>query len=488
VSQQSRFFVPRADRRLGDRYELVECLGDGSYGWVWRAQRLADDRTVAVKIPKQQGASDAELMEGSPLVGRDPHPNVIQVFWMDRVPPDRQWFVIEMEYFPSVTLARLLDGGDQGFVASYERILAVYAQVLAGVGYIHDCGMSHGDVKPQNILVSGEVAKLTDFGASAWPEDLYVRSRENGGTVLYSAPEAVGSALGGLDVAARRAADVYSLGVLLYQLLTAALPHDTYSQVVRHTPFPRPREINSTVCPALEEFALRCLAVAPGDRWGSVAEMQREFTHARAAQLRHQPVRALPAPRTPAEDWSSQTLDLLDRGAFVQAEAVAAAEFGSSRSPHAFLLTITAAARDGRHYDCLREVLAHPEMLDDGSPVRQDARRIALAAFLETRQIHRAEELIDRCIASDGAGHALLLKKASVLAIRARFEEASAILLQLNRECPRTPAVLKRLVLVFEQVRDPGRARAFLKGYMREVPEDPWALEKLEQFSALGFV
>ena len=82
----------------------------------------------------------------------------------------------------------------------------------------------------------------------------------------------------------------------------------------------------------------------------------------------------------------------------------------------------------------------------------------------------------------------MLLKKASVLAIQARFEEASTILLQLNRECPRTPAILKRLVLVFEQLRDPGRARAFLKGYMREVPADTWALEKLEQFSALGFV
>lgn len=486
MSQQNRFFVPRADRRLGDRYELLECLGDGSYGWVWRAQRLVDDQTVAVKIPKQQGASDAELMEGSPLIGHGPHPNVIEVYWMGRVPPD--WFVIEMEYFPSVTLARLLDGGDQGFVVSYERILALYAQVLAGVGYIHDCGMSHGDIKPQNILVSGEVAKLTDFGASAWPEDLYVRSRENGGTVLYSAPEAVGSTLAGLDMAARKAADVYSLGVLLYQLLTASLPHDTYSQVVRQTPFPKPREINSTVCPALEEFTLRCLAVAPGDRWGSVAEMQAEFAHVRTAQLRHQPVRALPAPRTPSEDWSSQTLNLLDQGAFGQAEAVAAAEFGSSQSPHAFLLTLTAATKDGRHYDCLREVLAHPEMLDDGSPVRRDARRLALTAFLETRQIALAAELIERCIASDGASHALLLKKASVLAILARFEEASNILLQLNRECPSTPAILKRLVLVFEQLRDPSRARAFLKGYMREVPGDTWALEKLEHFSALGFV
>jgi serine/threonine protein kinase len=64
----TRFFVPRADRRLGDRYELIECLGDGSYGWVWKAQRGADGAIVAVKIPKAQGKRNEELAEGSPLV------------------------------------------------------------------------------------------------------------------------------------------------------------------------------------------------------------------------------------------------------------------------------------------------------------------------------------------------------------------------------------------------------------------------------------
>jgi serine/threonine-protein kinase len=296
MSQSNRFFIPRADRRLGDRYELLECLGDGSYGWVWRAQRLVDDRIVAVKIPKQQGAGDEILMEGSSLVGREPHPNVIQVYWMGRVPPERMWYAIEMEYFPAVTLARLLDGGEQGFVASYDRILALYAQVLAGVAHLHACCMSHGDIKPQNILVSGDLAKLTDFGSSAMPDEMYVRSRENGGTVLYSAPEAVGCSLRGWSAQALFLADVYSLGVLLYQLVTAALPHDTYSQVARHTPFPRPREINTTVSPALEEFTLRCLAQAPADRWPSVADMAAAFERVRRAQLQYNPIRVLGPP------------------------------------------------------------------------------------------------------------------------------------------------------------------------------------------------
>jgi serine/threonine-protein kinase len=405
---------------------------------------------------------------------------------MGRVPPERQWFVIEMEYFPSVTLARLLDGGEQGFVASYERVLALYAEVLAGVEYLHDCGMSHGDIKPQNILVSGDAVKLTDFGSSAWAEELYVRSRENGGTVLYSAPEVVGCTLEGRSAAARFQADTYSLGVLLYQLLTAALPHDTYSQVARHTPFPRPREINSTVCPALEEFTLRCLARDPAERWPSVTEMRAAFGRVRVAQLRYNPVRTLPARREPTEDWSSQTLRLLSAGSFAQAEAVAQTEFESSREPHAFLLWVSAAARDGRYFDCLRAIDTHPEMLEESSPVNRDVRRLALTCSLETRQLHRADRLVEECLAQEEPSAGLLLKKASILGLQARYQDACALLLQLNREYPGRLAVLKRLVLVFEQLRDTGKAVAFLRAYLRAAPGDAWAAGKQQEFAALG--
>ena len=74
---------------------------------------------------------------------------------MGRVPPEREWYAIEMEYFPSVTLAQLLDKGEEGFVASYDKLLGVFEQVLEGCAHLHRVGMSHGDIKPQNILVSG---------------------------------------------------------------------------------------------------------------------------------------------------------------------------------------------------------------------------------------------------------------------------------------------------------------------------------------------
>jgi serine/threonine-protein kinase len=105
---------------------------------------------------------------------------------MDWVPPTRDFFAIEMEYFPSNTLAELLDASTSGFVSSYAKLLGLYEEVLSGVAHLHELGMCHGDIKPHNILVSGDNAKITDFGSSVWPEDMYARTRENGGTILYS--------------------------------------------------------------------------------------------------------------------------------------------------------------------------------------------------------------------------------------------------------------------------------------------------------------
>ena len=487
MSRKHRFFIPHPDKRLGNRYELIECLGDGSYGWVWRSQRLEDNQIVAVKIPKEQGAKNEDLAEGEQLIGTEPHPNVIGIFWMGRVPPEREWYVIEMEYFPSVTLAQLLDRGEQGFVASYSRVLELYQQVLAGVEHLHGLGMSHGDIKPQNILVSGDQVKLTDFGCSALPDDMYARTRENGGTILYSAPEVVGTTLKGRSAETLFKADIYSLGVLLYHLVTARLPHDTLSQVARHAPFPRPREINSSVSPFLEDFIVRCLALDPENRWSTVAQMAIAFKQVRQAQVDYKQTRILLPKQKFTEDWSSQTLRLLEDEAYSQAETVAQKEFETSSDPHAFLLMVSAAHRDGRHFDCLRDIEAHPEMLNASSPIGRDLCRIALGSYMQTRHIYQAESMVEKCLAIEGELPDLLLKKASLLGLQARYSEAAKLLLSLNREYPCRPAILKRLVMVFEQLRDTGKAVAFLRAYSKAVPNDMWATRKLDQFAALGF-
>ena len=104
--------------------------------------------------------------------------------------------------------------------------------------------VSHGDLKPHNILIRGDQVKLTDFGSSALPEEIYARSRQNGGTVLYSAPEFA-------DCSERKGSflelirgDMYSLGVLMYQLVTGRPPHDTPSAVYRTYFYPKHHELD----------------------------------------------------------------------------------------------------------------------------------------------------------------------------------------------------------------------------------------------------
>lgn len=487
MTQRNRFFIPREDKKLGSRYQLLEQLGDGSYGWVWRAEKLDNREIVAVKIPKEQGASNDDLAEGSALVNQAAHPNVVGVYWMGRVPPEREWYAIEMEYFPSRTLSQLLDNGERGFVSSYAKILGIYEQILAGVGYLHDLGMSHGDIKPQNVLVQGDRAKITDFGSSVLPEDMYARTRENGGTILYSAPEVVGSTRRGRGRTEIFSADIYSLGVLLYHLVTSRLPHDTLSQVARHSPFPRPREVNRSICPSLEDVILRCLAVNPEDRWPSIAELTTATQRARQAQLDYVPERTLSAKRDPTADWSSDVVGFIDKSDFVRAENVARTQFELTGDRHAFLMMVSAAMRDGRVFDAKRNFDAHPDVLTEPSPIRRDLREFALKCFLESREIDRARDLVDTMIADDGETPNILLKKASVLGLQAQYHEASEILLRLNRDFPGRPAVLRRLVVVFEQLRDLGKASAFLKAYNRDNTNDVWAHEKREKYEALGF-
>jgi hypothetical protein len=482
----TKFFVPRADRRLGERYELVECLGDGSYGWVWRALRLSDGAIVAVKIPKAQGKRNEELAEGSPLIGQASHPCVVDVYWMGRVPPEREWYAIEMEYFPSITLAQLLDKGEDGFVASYGKLLGVFEHVLEGCAHLHHMGMSHGDIKPQNILVSAERVKLTDFGSSALPEDMYARTRENGGTILYSAPEIVGATLSKKQNSSRFLCDIYSLGVLLYHLVTARLPHDTLSQVARHVPFPRAREINSSVSQPLDDFIDRCLKLAPEERWPSIGAMLEAFRAVRRAQLDFTPTRVLAAPLAPKGDWSTQAIRLVEQGDYREAELVARSEFESSRDAQAFLLMVTASYREGRYFDCIRDLDARPEVMEDGSSIGIELRRLALSAYLEVRHVDSARALVDRCLAESPDAPDLLLMRASILALDAKYEAAADELLALNRRFPGRPAILRRLVAVFEQIRDTGKAAAFLRAYHKEVPDDPWAISKIEQFRMLG--
>ncbi|MBT0664923.1 serine/threonine protein kinase [Geobacter pelophilus] len=462
MSSLDRLFQLLPQRQLGDRYRLDRCLGDGTYGYVWKAERLSDNAIVAVKIPKAQGGKNSDLEEGRSLIEAPRHRNVIDIYWMGRVLPEKEVFAIEMEYFNSSTLSFILDARDDRFVASYRYLLGIYEQVLDGVTHLHQLGVTHGDIKPQNILVQGDHAKITDFGSSMYTQDIYARSRENGGTVLYSPPEFAGLTTRQRDGSPGIAHDIYSLGVLLYQLLTGHLPHDTLAQVVRHAPFPKPRELNSSICPNLEKVVLRCLEMKPEDRWHSVDELRNAFNKAYHVQMAFNTDRPyMVDAHQPQGDWSSRTLDLMEKEEWRSAENVASTEYKQSGDPFAFLLMIRAAFRDERYFDVLQSLEASPEMLVNETSVIGDLEYLALESYLRTERIYDAARMVDRCVERQGDLPGLLLRKASILGLMARYEESRDMLLLLNKMLPRRQAILRRLVMVYEQLRDFDQVDAF---------------------------
>jgi serine/threonine-protein kinase len=244
--------------------------------------------------------------------------------------------------------------------------------------------------------------------------------------------------------------------------------------------------VNSSISDALDQYIVRALEFDPDKRWQSVSDMLAELKTVRRAQMAHTPVRSLVSPQRTEGDWSTQAVEMLEEGSYRTAESIARAEYETSKDEHAFMFMIKAAYRDGRYFDCIRDLEGRPDLMSLQSLAGAELRRLALMAYLEVRNVDVARRLVTECLEDTPGAPDLLLKHASILALDAKYEEAAEQLMKLNRQMPGKPAILRRLVAVYEQMRDTGKAVAFLRAYSKLVPDDPWSQGKLETFTALG--
>lgn len=484
---KSAHFLPGTNKRLGDKYLLLECLGDGSHGWVWRAERLQDNQIVAVKIPKDMTREDRELAEGKELLGIEAHPNIVQIFDMGRI--ENEWFYIEMEYFPSQTLAQKLDDHQRNFGQTYERLFSIYRQVLDAVHYLANLSVpiSHGDIKPHNILVGEQdLVKLTDFGSSALPDEIYVRSRENGGTVLYSAPEFsnVDSRRGSLEELLL--GDIYSLGVLLYQLITGQLPHNTPAQVQRHAPFRRPTEINNFIHSDLEQVVLTCLQKQPRHRYQSVSLLVEAFDSAVEKQLKSITINPIYQSK-PEQDWSSAVIAAMSEQAYQKAALLSAQEYNRSKDLQALHQQLIALYRANRLFEFEKIVEENRAVLLEGELQHPlDLFELIIKANLQIRDINQAKYwLLKRKQAAEENTTTMYLES-SILGLEAKYPEARALLEKVNQKTPMKFKVLCQLILVCEQMRDYSGAVAYLKAALRLAPLDANMISKKALYTKLG--
>lgn len=261
--------------RLKDRYRLEALIGQGGMGQVYRALDEQADQMVAVKVlsprPSLHDQERRFRREFRALAGLS-HPHVVSVYDYGQA-DDRPFFV--MEYVGGGDLRGLIEG--HGGRLSHGELLPLAIQLCQALSYIHAQGVVHRDLKPENVLLAAAQTphhlKLTDFGLAqiAGPDVRLTQAGELLGTVLYMAPE---QARG--QVVDRRA-DLYALGIILYEALTGRHPFagdDPVTVLARQlgsSPTP-PRQIVPTVSASWERLILRLMAKDPANRPASAEE------------------------------------------------------------------------------------------------------------------------------------------------------------------------------------------------------------------------
>ena len=257
-------------KMLDNRYELLEVIGSGGMAVVYKAKCHRLNRLVAVKVLKSDLAEDADFRrrfrDESQAVAMLSHPNIVSVYDVSRGETE----YIVMELIEGITLKQYMEKRGQ---LNWREGLHFVTQIMRGLRHAHSRGIVHRDIKPQNIMVlrDGSV-KVADFGIACLSNSGETLTQEALGSVHYISPEQAK----GDRIDAR--SDIYSAGVVLYELLTNRLPFEGDSAVsvaIQHlssVPL-SPREINPEVPEALELICMKAMACDIEKRYASADEM-----------------------------------------------------------------------------------------------------------------------------------------------------------------------------------------------------------------------
>jgi eukaryotic-like serine/threonine-protein kinase len=258
---------------VDNRYRLLKPLGSGGMADVYLAHDDILDRDVALKVMSSRYRGDEEFVERFKREAQSAaalsHPNIVSIF--DRGESEDGTYYIAMEYLPGGTLKdRILKRG----ALPAHTAAAVALQMAEALRAAHDRDVIHRDIKPHNILITGSGdVKVTDFGiARAASSSSMTRTGHILGTAHYISPEqAMGEPVG-------PASDLYSLGVVLYEMLTGELPFDADTPIgiaMKHVNghLRPPQDLDPSIPDGINAITLRLLAKAPEDRYGSDSEL-----------------------------------------------------------------------------------------------------------------------------------------------------------------------------------------------------------------------
>ena len=254
------------------RFQILNNIGRGSFGVVYKAIDLELNRAVAIKtaIQNQSSQSISLFLREARATSRLHHPNIVTIF--DFVKLEDRVFIVS-ELIDGITLREYLHETDQDL----EGRLRLIAQICEAIQYAHDNNVIHRDLKPGNIMVDGNGAPhILDFGLSQSIDHAFETISREGvplGTPAYMSPEQVKGSRQDLDMRT----DTYSIGIILYQALTNNLPFvgqkkDVYLKILNMDP-PSPKKFNGQISEALCKITLKAISKNPEDRYQNAGEL-----------------------------------------------------------------------------------------------------------------------------------------------------------------------------------------------------------------------
>jgi serine/threonine protein kinase len=265
------------------KYRILEPLGRGGMAQVYRAYHPQLDRYVAVKVLRSDLVEEKEFLarfkREAQAVAALRHPNIVQVFDFDT--QDDLYFMV-MELLEGDTLKAYLNRyRTRGEYIPLGEVTRILLDVLEGLTYAHKEGIIHRDIKPANVLLTrGGRSVVTDFGvAQIIGGTRYTVSGALMGTLNYMSPEQ------GLEGHGDQRSDLYSLGIVFYEMLTGKTPFDADTPLailMKHLndPLPLPRKVNPNIPEAYERVVLKTLAKQPDDRYQNAADMAQALREA----------------------------------------------------------------------------------------------------------------------------------------------------------------------------------------------------------------
>lgn len=263
-------------KKLDGRYELIELIGVGGMADIYKAKDLTEDRIVAVKILKNEFAASEDFLRRfrneSKAIALLSHPNIVKIF--DVGFTEKIQYIV-MEYIDGITLTEYIER--QG-VLKWRDAVHFTVQILRALQHAHDRGIVHRDIKSQNVmLLSDGTIKVMDFGIARFNRETDKTMSEKAiGSVHYISPE---QARG--EVTDEKS-DIYSVGVMLYEMLTGKKPFDGDNPVsiaLKHmqaTP-KRMTEINPSIPEGLEEITMKAMQKEPSKRYQTAGEMIKDI-------------------------------------------------------------------------------------------------------------------------------------------------------------------------------------------------------------------